>query len=214
MKQIKVPVILTILVVVLATMAVSGCTTGSVTVSPTAAPTAAPTSTPTATTMQMPMGTPTPVPSDIPPATATVPGYTLPPYVDFHVSVNPDQPGITVLTIKGNVSHPLYLSMSDLRAIGVKHVNLTLNSHGKISYIDADAVSLNALLNNAGPLSGATSATFHSDVDGYNAVVTLANISADQNSVLALTSDQGLRDCIPSQAAKYWVQNLTVITVS
>ncbi len=115
--------------------------------------------------------------------------------------------------INGSVKNPMSLTIADIRSLGVSHVNLTLNAHGKISYVDADAVTLGSLLNKVQPQSGAGNVTFIGS-DGYVATVSMANVTADQGAVIALTSDQGLRDCFPTQASKYWVQNLTNIVVS
>lgn len=121
--------------------------------------------------------------------------------------------GQAALTINGSVKNPMSLTIADLRSLGVSHVNLTLNAHGNISYIDADAITLSSLLNKVQPQSSADSVTFIGS-DGYVATVSMANVTADQGAVIALTSDQGLRDCIPTQASRYWVQNLTNIVVS
>jgi DMSO/TMAO reductase YedYZ molybdopterin-dependent catalytic subunit len=132
----------------------------------------------------------------------------MPPWVEYNVTV----PSPVVLTVNGNVNNPLSLTMSDLRYMGVTHVNLTLVSHKKTSYIEADSISLNALIQRAGPKSGATNVLFTGS-DGYSATVTFANVTADHDSVIAFTQTQGLRNCLPTQAASYWVQNLTCITI-
>ena len=121
--------------------------------------------------------------------------------------------GQAALTINGSVKNPMSLTIADLRSYNVSHVNLTLNMHGTISYIDADAIALNSLLDKVQPQSGASNISFIGS-DGYVATISLANVTADQGSVIAFTSDEGLRDCIPTQAAKYWVQNLTAIEIS
>ena len=118
-----------------------------------------------------------------------------------------------VLTVNGSVSTPLSLSMADLKAIGVSHINYTLNAHGTISYVDCDAISLNALLNKAGLLNGASNITFIG-ADAYNVTLPLTNITSDSRTVIAFTQAQGLRNCMPNEAAKYWVQNLTIIKVT
>jgi DMSO/TMAO reductase YedYZ molybdopterin-dependent catalytic subunit len=87
-----------------------------------------------------------------------------------------------------------------------------LSSHGTISYIDCDAVSLNALLNKAGVLSSASKIKF-TGADAYNTTIPLTNVTSDSKTVVAFTQTQGLRNCMPNEAAKVWVQNLTTITL-
>ena len=102
--------------------------------------------------------------------------------------------------------------MADLQAIGIAHINYTLKVHGNITYVNSDAVSLNKVLSKAGPANNATSIMFIG-ADDYNATLPLANITSDNGTVIAFTQDDGLRDCLPNETSKYWVRNLTTITV-
>jgi len=104
------------------------------------------------------------------------------------------------------------MSTADLQAMGVTHINYTLKVHGNTTYVDCDAVSLNKVLSKAGPSSSAANIMFIG-ADNYNATLPLTNITPDNNTMIAFTQEDGLRDCLPNETSKYWVRNLTAIKV-
>ena len=78
-------------------------------------------------------------------SSGTTPTVTVSPTAVPTVASTTAPSGQAALTINGSVKNPLSLTIADLRSYGVSHVNLTLNAHGTISYIDADAIALNSL---------------------------------------------------------------------
>ncbi len=117
--------------------------------------------------------------------------------------------GLDVLHVKGNVNTPLSMTMKSLKAFGVRHVNVSTGG-SKVIYVDADAVSLNALLDKAG--AKGTSVRFIGS-DGFSSTIPLSDIRSQPNAVIAFTQGDGLRNCVPGQSAKTWVKNLVTIEV-
>ncbi len=225
----SVTMMISMLVVVLAILAVSGCTTGSMNVTPTAtpkaAPTIAPTTVPAAPVTATPAATAIPqvTPSSssgpyptMPPWTGEAPTYTPTPVTGYYLISSPwvDQKievgdGPVVLTVNGNVGTKLSLTMKGLKSLGVRHVNVS-SSGSKLIYVDADAVSLNALLDRAG--AKGTNVKFIGS-DGFSQTIPLSAILPQPDAVIAFTSSDGLRNCVPGQSAKMWVKNLVTIEV-
>jgi DMSO/TMAO reductase YedYZ molybdopterin-dependent catalytic subunit len=224
------------------TGSVSVSPTAAPTENPTVAATPAPTSTPTVTATAVPSVTPTNTPTATPTASQV---YSIPPWVDHNsgnvtivpavmttfTSVAPDGkypydgevppwvdykiqvPQPVVVSVTGNVANPLGLTMYGLQNdYPIQHVHVTI----KTKVVDADGASLNAILSAAKPKSGATQVKLISS-DGYSATITLAEITADNNAVIAFTND-GLRVIIPSvlsgsSGTKYQVSNIANIQV-
>lgn len=235
--------ILTMLLVLIAAMAVSGCTTGSVvtpTVTPTAAPTMAPTAVPTAapapTAKPMTVAAATPAASPAasgglyptmspwtpgPGISATVTpvpgaGYVIAPWIDQKIQVNPAYlNGPVVLVIKGNVKNPMNLTMVDLQSYPGISVNASYTKGSSTLYYNVTGASLNALLDSAQPLNGATSVKFIAS--DYNQTIPISAIRSDAKAIVAFDCppDGSLRNILPSQSlsAKQWVRDLVTIQV-
>ena len=98
------------------------------------------------------------------------------------------------LLVSGAVGTPLSLSMADLNALPLISENVSYSQHGANLSMNVTGASLNALLNETGPVSSATSVTFTGS-DGFGSAISLAAIRADPNAIIAFncTPDGTLR---------------------
>ena len=145
--------------------------------------------------------TPTATPTPAPAATATpVPSAT-------------PAPGTVALTINGSVTTPQSLTLDALRAMPQQTVNGSYVKNNATNYVAGSGPSLNALLNQSGPVTTAMNITFVG-ADGYAKTIALSAVTGDANATVIIGSDGSLRDVIPSQASGSWVSNLAIITVS
>lgn len=207
MKQLKAPVILTMLVVLLAALALSGCTSPT----PTAAPTAAPTATPAPTVTPAPtpaaeVATPTPVPTAAPtmaPATPT-------PYT-WGQWINNIPQNVVKLTITGNVLQGKTFTMADLQG----YPQHTLNATSGTKFALGTGPYITDLLKAAILPSSATSINFTGS-DGFSRGCTLAQLNgAYAGGIIGIMDDGTLKSIIGGGApSNLWVKNLITITIT
>jgi DMSO/TMAO reductase YedYZ molybdopterin-dependent catalytic subunit len=117
--------------------------------------------------------------------------------------------GPTVLTVKGNVTHPLELTMDDLK----KYESMTVETLGKDNAtVKYTGISYNKLLDDAAPASNAASVLMIGS-DGYNKSIEIAGIRSTADAIIAINADNTLKAVIPGQSKGAWVGNLTTIEI-
>lgn len=238
MRSIHISTVFLVIVLLIAVSALSGCT-GSMNTTPaaTAEPSTTATTVPSATAIAIATPTipaATEAPSSGPAATMEpwVPGddtfvltptpdagYNISsPWFDEHVQVNPMLDTTVVLVVKGKVNKQLSLTKYNL---STKYPQLTesvfYDKQGTGAYwLNLTGPSLNAILNDAGPAAGATSATFIGS-DGFAQPISLSTIRGDQKAFIGFHSppDDSLRNILPGQSpsAHEWVRDLVTIDV-
>lgn len=121
----------------------------------------------------------------------------------------------SAIIVSGNVSHPVVLSVSDLMECPQKSISINYSAHHTAGHMNASGVSLNDLLDRAGPDEGAQYVVFKGS-DNYTATVKLSVIRADPDALIAIGGEPNgsLRDIIPSQYyATDWVYDLKKVEV-
>jgi DMSO/TMAO reductase YedYZ molybdopterin-dependent catalytic subunit len=180
MKQLKAPVILTMLVVLLAALALSGCTSPT----PTAAPTAAPTATPVPTVTPAPtpaadVATPTPAPTAAPTQMAATPT----PY-PWGQWINNIPQNVVKLTIGGKVDSPASFTMAEIKAYP-SHFSSWTSGDGK-QVFNGTSVYVTDLLKLVGVQSGATTIKFactNPSLSPISTQTTLADLYGNNNTI-------------------------------
>ena len=118
-------------------------------------------------------------------------------------------PGET-LAITGMVNQELALTDADLHNMEVVHITAVQPKNGSHAY---DGVRLNAILDKAGVKTGATTVVFLAS-DGYSAEVSLADIRACADCLLAFTGPQdGYTTVMPGMPGNDWTKNVIEIEV-
>jgi DMSO/TMAO reductase YedYZ molybdopterin-dependent catalytic subunit len=118
-------------------------------------------------------------------------------------------PGPAVLNIGGKVSHPLNLTMGDLKGYEGKSVTVSDKDNVTVTYT---GVSYNKLLNDSAPASDATSVNMVGS-DGYAYSIDLSAIRSSPDAIIAINADNTLKSVIPGQSKGAWVGNLTTIEI-
>ena len=121
----------------------------------------------------------------------------------------------TSISIFGNVSKPMNLSVADLQKYPQVSLSLNYSAHHEAAHMDATGVSLNDLLNATQPYDNVTTVVFRG-ADGYAISVPISTIREDNQSILAINSppDGSLRDILPSQYyAQSWTYDLASIEI-
>ena len=114
------------------------------------------------------------------------------------------------LEIKGLVNQPLNLGEGNLRALEVVTITAEQPGKGENTF---EGVRLNALLDLAGIQDGAANVTFTAD-DGYSAVVSLADIRACNDCLVAFTNTEGkFKTVMPGMEGGNWVKGVITIEI-
>ncbi len=114
------------------------------------------------------------------------------------------------LVIKGMVNQELTLTVADLHSLEVVHITAVQLKHGSQAF---DGVRLNALLEKAGVKTGATKVLFLAS-DGYSAEVSLTDIRACTDCLLAFSGTQGsFSTVMPGMQGNNWVKDVISIEV-
>ncbi len=124
------------------------------------------------------------------------------------VAVTPVSAGTLVIT--GMVNQELTLTDADLHNLEVVHITAVQPKHGSQAF---DGVRLNALLDKAGVKAGATMVTFLAS-DGYSTDVSITDIRACADCLLAFTSTKGsYLSVMPGMQGNDWVKDVISIEV-
>jgi hypothetical protein len=114
------------------------------------------------------------------------------------------------LVIRGMVEQELALTEADLRAMEVVHISA---EHPKKGMQEYDGVRLNALLEKAGVKAGASTVVFSAS-DGYSTEVSLADLQACADCLLAFTDTSGSYSTVmPGLPSSNWTKNLIKIEI-
>jgi len=209
MKQMKAPVIITMLIVLLVALSLSGCTSPTPTATPVPEPTATPV--PTATPAPTPaaaIATPTPAPTAAPTRTIATPTpYPWGPWI------NTIPQNVVKLSIVGKVIDNTFLTTEELQAYPQHTLNVTAGTPAKT--LAGTGPYIADLLKTSGISQGATYVNFTSS-DGFSRGCTLADLNgAYAGSIIGIMSDGTLRPVIGGNApTNLWVKGLITITIS
>lgn len=114
------------------------------------------------------------------------------------------------LSISGaNVTSRPSFTLDELKNMTQKTITTT---DSKNNTITATGVSLNALLDKAGP-KGAVVQFISGDANGFSKNVSLTDIYNSPDAIVAIDENGVLRDIIPGQPSNTWVGNLTKIRI-
>jgi hypothetical protein len=114
------------------------------------------------------------------------------------------------LSISGaNVTSRPSFTLDELKNMTQKTITTT---DSKNNTITATGVSLNALLDKAGP-KGAVVQFISGDANGFSKNVSLTDIYNSPDAIVAIDENGALRDIIPGQPSNTWVGNLTKIRI-
>jgi DMSO/TMAO reductase YedYZ molybdopterin-dependent catalytic subunit len=115
-----------------------------------------------------------------------------------------------ILVVNGMVEQELALTEADLRAMEVVHITA---EHPKKGMQEYDGVRLNALLEEAGVKVGAATVVFSAS-DGYSTEVSLADLQACADCLLAFTDTPGSYSTVmPGLPSSNWTKNLIKIEI-
>lgn len=115
--------------------------------------------------------------------------------------------GPVVLTVSGAVDKPLSLTMDALKAMGVVSMELEHPKKGKLPYT---GVRLNAVLDQAGVKSGATTLACTAS-DGFKSEIALADVRACSDCLVAFADDGTLSLAMPGLQSSAWAKALVSI---
>jgi hypothetical protein len=116
----------------------------------------------------------------------------------------------TALWISGaNVTSKPTFTLSALKNMTQKTITTTGKENATVV---ATGVSLNDLLDKAGP-RGLMVQFISGDANGYTQNVSLTDIRASPDAIIAIDENGQLKDIIPGQLTKVWVGNLTKIRI-
>ena len=114
------------------------------------------------------------------------------------------------LVITGMVNQELALTDADLHGMQVVHITA---KHPKLGLQEYDGVLLNTLLDKAGVKTGAIAVLF-SALDGYSAEISIADIRACADCLLAFTDKAGsYATVMPGMLGNNWTKNVIKIEV-
>lgn len=123
--------------------------------------------------------------------------------VPLYYVVHPNDVSVGYVIIKGNVSHQLNMSISDLQAMPSTTITARLTSSGspqENGVFTYTGVTISSLLEKAGVAENATSA-YVLATDSYGAVLTMKEIKENPKIILAYMQDG---EMIKSQADGGW----------
>jgi molybdate transport system substrate-binding protein len=118
-------------------------------------------------------------------------------------------PTAAPLAIAGKIDTPMTLTGDDLKKLDQVDVKATDKGGTEQTYT---GVPIAILLKNAGVQSGAQKVVFTGG-DGYTAELSLTDLQADKDAIIAIDGNGALRDIIPTQMPKVWVKGLVKIDV-
>jgi DMSO/TMAO reductase YedYZ molybdopterin-dependent catalytic subunit len=114
------------------------------------------------------------------------------------------------LVVSGMVEQELALTEADLRAMEVVHITA---EHPKKGMQEYDGVRLNALLEKAGVKVGASTVVFSAS-DGYSTEVSLADLQACADCLLAFTDTPGSYSTVmPGLPSSNWTKSVIKIEI-
>ena len=121
----------------------------------------------------------------------------------------PAMPENPALKITGNVNQEMGWTEEEVRAMDTMDAESTNKSGETETYT---GVSLNALLELAGPANDATVVTFVAD-DGYTAEVTLAEVQGCADCIASFRNQGGFSIVMPGFSSKVQVKGVVEIQV-
>lgn len=118
-------------------------------------------------------------------------------------------PADAALKITGNVSQEIGWLEEDIKAMETMNVEATNNSGDTETYT---GVSINQLLEMAGPSENATTVIFVAD-DGYTAEISLEELLACTDCILSFRSQGGFRSLLPGYPGTLQVRGVVEIQI-
>jgi DMSO/TMAO reductase YedYZ molybdopterin-dependent catalytic subunit len=113
-----------------------------------------------------------------------------------------------VLNLTGISEKPIGLKMSKLQSYPVKSLSVPYKNN---TTLDVSGILMNKLLDDYAANTSATRITFTAS-DGYNKTLSLADVRADQDSIIVIDQQNGtLRAIVPTQPYSNWVSKLATI---
>ncbi len=115
-----------------------------------------------------------------------------------------------VLNITGVGSKPIGLKMSKLQSYPVKSLSLPYKNN---TTLNVSGILMNKLLDDYAKNTSATRIRLIAS-DGYNKTLSLADVRADQDAIIAIDQKDGtLRAIVPTQPYSTWVSRLATISL-